>query len=120
MDRLIEARLNPVFASDVEKFGRDATRDLLWYLSSELNRLDFQYWNLAQLAIGILALWLVVKLPDAARGKWGIVAMLAIVLFLTVVITPGARAGTAGAPDLGSVLVPPPLLVALALTGAGR
>jgi hypothetical protein len=88
VDRLVEAKPNPVFASDIERFGRDATHDLLWYLSSELNRLDFQYWNVAQLAVGILALWLVVRLPDAARVKWGIVSMLGIVLFLTVAITP--------------------------------
>lgn len=89
IDRLLEAQPHPTFAADIEKLGHDATRDLLRYLSSELNRLYFQYWNLAQLAIGILALWLVVKLPGADRPKWGIVAMLGIVLFLTVLITPG-------------------------------
>jgi hypothetical protein len=30
----------------------------------------------------------VVKLPDGNKAKWGIVAMLGIVLFLTAVITP--------------------------------
>ena len=53
-----------------------------------MNRLYFQYWNLAQLAVGILALWLVVKLPAASGPKWGIVSMLAIALFLTFLITP--------------------------------
>ena len=53
-----------------------------------MNRLYFQYWNLAQLAIGILALWLIVRIPAANRQKWEVVAMLAIVLFLTVLITP--------------------------------
>jgi hypothetical protein len=88
IDRLLEARPNPIFAADIEKVGHDATRELLRYLSSELNRLYFQYWNLAQLAVGILALWLVVKLPGADKPKWWIVGMLAIVLFLTVLITP--------------------------------
>ena len=88
IDRLLEAQANPAFAADVEKLGHDATRDLLRYLSSELNRLYFQYWHLAELAIGILALWLVVKVPESDRAKWGIVAMLAIVLFLTVLVTP--------------------------------
>src|SRR5213592_4539900 len=69
IDRLLEAKPNPAFAADVEKLGHDATRELLRYLSSELNRLYFQYWNLAQLAIGILALWLAGKLPDAPRAK---------------------------------------------------
>jgi hypothetical protein len=88
IDRLLEAPAHPTFAADIEKLGHDATRDLLRYLSSELNRLYFQYWNIAQLAIGILTLWLVVKLPGADKPKWAIVAMLAIVLFLTVLITP--------------------------------
>ena len=88
IDRLLEDQPNPTFAVEVEKLGHDATRDLLRYLSSELNRLYFQYWNLAQLAVGIVALWLVGKVPGAGRPKWGIVAMLAIVLFLTVLITP--------------------------------
>ena len=88
IDRLLEAKQNGEFAADVDKLGHGETRDLLRYLSSELNRLYFQYWNLAQLAVGILALWLVVKLPGANKPKWAIVAMLGIVLFLTVVITP--------------------------------
>ena len=88
IDRLLEAKPNGEFAADVDKLGHGETRDLLRYLSSELNRLYFQYWNLAQLAVGILALWLVVKLPGANKPKWGIVAMLGIVLFLTAVITP--------------------------------
>jgi hypothetical protein len=88
IDRLLEGRANPVFAADIDKFGRDATREVLRYLSSELNRLYFQLWNVVQLAVGILALWLVVKLPGANKPKWWIVCMLAIVLFLTVLITP--------------------------------
>jgi hypothetical protein len=88
IDRLLKTQPNPKFAADAEKLGPAQTRDLLRYLSSELNRLYFQYWNLAQLAIGILALWLVVKVPEANKAKWGIVAMLGIVLFLTVLITP--------------------------------
>ena len=38
--------------------------------------------------MGILALWLAVKLPGAGKPKWGIVSMLGIVLFLTLLITP--------------------------------
>ena len=88
IDRLLQARPNPVFAADIEKMGHDATRELLRYLSSELNRLYFQYWNVASLAVGILSLWLAVKLPAAEKPKWGIVSMLGIALFLTVLITP--------------------------------
>jgi hypothetical protein len=88
IDRLLEARPNQAFAADIDKLGHDATRELLRYLSSELNRLYFRFWNLAQLAVGVVALWLVVKLPAATKPKWWIVWMLAIVLFLTVLITP--------------------------------
>jgi hypothetical protein len=87
--RLLDAQPNPAFAAYVEKLGHDGTLELLKYLSSELNRLYFQYWNLAQLAIGILTLWLVVKLPRADKPKWQIVAMLGIVIFMTALITPG-------------------------------
>ena len=88
IDRLLQAKANPVFTADIDKLGYDATRELLRYLSSELNRLYFQYWNLAQMAVGVLALWLVVKVPGADKPKWGIVSMLGIVLFLTLLITP--------------------------------
>ena len=88
IDRLLHAQPNARFAADVAKLGHDEARDMLRYLSSELNRLYFQYWNLAQLPIGVLSLWLVGKGGHATKPKWGIVAMLGIVLFLTALITP--------------------------------
>jgi hypothetical protein len=88
IDRLLEAQPNPEFSAAVNKLGKQEARTLLRYLSSELNRLYFQYWNLAQMPIGIFVLWMVVRLPGSQRAKWEIVAMLGIVLFLTVVITP--------------------------------
>jgi len=88
IDRLLQSQPNPRFAADVAKLGHEEARDMLRYLSSELNRLYFQYWNLAQLPIGILSLWLVGRAGPATKPKWGIVAMLGIVLFLTALITP--------------------------------
>ena len=88
IDRLLDAQANPSFSAAINKLGVPEAREVLRYLSSELNRLYFQYWNLAQLAIGIFVLWMVVRLPDSRRAKWEVVAMLGIVLFLTVVITP--------------------------------
>jgi hypothetical protein len=88
IDPLIDAQRNAKFAADIEKLGRDGVHDIMYYYSSELNRLYFQVWNLAQLPLGILTLWLIVKIPGAQRAKWEVVAMLAIVLFLTVLITP--------------------------------
>jgi hypothetical protein len=88
IDPLIDAQPNPKFASDIEKLGRDGVHDIMYYYSSELNRLYFQAWNLAQLPLGILTLWLIVKVPGMQTAKWQVVAMLAIVLFLSFLITP--------------------------------
>ena len=88
IDPLIDAQRNQKFAADIEKLGRESVHDIMYYYSSELNRLYFQAWNLAQLPLGILTLWLIVKIPGAKRVKWEVVAMLAIVLFLTVLVTP--------------------------------
>jgi hypothetical protein len=88
IDRLLAAQPNPAFGTAVNKLGVPEARELMRYLSSELNRLYFQYWNLAQLPIGIFVLWMIVRLPDSQRAKWYVVAMLGIVLVLTVVITP--------------------------------
>ena len=88
INRILQAQPNAKFNADVEKLGHDEVHDLLYFYSSELNRLYFQYWNIAQLAVGIFTLWLVAKLVWAHKAKWGIVAMLGIVLFLTALITP--------------------------------
>ncbi len=88
IDRLLAASPNPSFKADVDTLGPEQSRELLRYLSSELNRLYFQYWNLVELAIGIAVLWLAVKLPEFDQVKWYIVSMLGIVLFLTAAITP--------------------------------
>jgi hypothetical protein len=88
IDRLLQVLPNAKFSADVDKLGHDDTRALLYYFSSELNRLYFQYWNIVQLAIGIFTLWLVVRGPDIPKAKWAIVAMLSIVIFVTVLITP--------------------------------
>ena len=88
IDHIIGAQSNPVFASYIEKLGRDAIHDVMYYYSSELNRLYFQFWNVIQLVVGVLTLWLVVKVPGSRRAKWEVVAMLGIALFLTILITP--------------------------------
>jgi hypothetical protein len=99
VDRLLAARQNPAFALLVDRLGAPQTRDLLRYLSSELNRLYFQSWNVMQIALGALALWLLAgferqdpavtrtetrqssaRARSAARGVW-------LMLLLAVVIT---------------------------------
>jgi hypothetical protein len=48
IDRLLAESPNATFMSLVERIGRSEARDLLRYLSSELNRLYFQMWNVTQ------------------------------------------------------------------------
>lgn len=89
IDRLLTDSPNGVFRHAVDSMTQTPTvRELLRYLSSELNRLYFQYWNLAQLPLGILALWLVSKLPNSRHATWEIAAMLGVVLFLMLGLTP--------------------------------
>src|SRR5262245_7594948 len=83
IDRLLAARANPAFASAVDRLGSPVSRDLLRYLSSELNRLYFQMWNVAQIVLGGIALWLV-----AGRARRGVMAMLAIVVVMLAYLTP--------------------------------
>ena len=91
IDRLLAASSDTVFPSMVQKLGQPAARDLLRYLSSELNWLYFQIWNVAQLVLGIVTLWLVASsrradpLGPAAKG---VIAMLAIVALMLVYLTP--------------------------------
>jgi len=86
IDRLLAARANAAFASAVDRLGAPEGRDLLRYLSSELNRLYFTIWNVAQLVLGGLALWLVDRRGRRIQG--GVAAMLAIVVAMLVYLTP--------------------------------
>lgn len=88
IDRLLDAQPNPVFYDVVQRIGRSEARELMRYLSSELNRLFFQVWGLIQIGVGILTLWLVVPLEKSSKAKWMIVAMLSITLLFAVLITP--------------------------------
>ena len=75
------------------QLGQPAARDLLRYLSSELNRLYFQLWNGAQLAFGAVVLWLLVRSRRqhpiyAGRAGRAVAAMLVIVVAMAVWLTP--------------------------------
>ena len=77
VDRLLAGSPSAAFAAMVQTLGQPAAREMLRYLSSELNRLYFQMWNVAQVAAGVLVLWLTAgspiqdpayaRLQDAAR-----------------------------------------------------
>lgn len=88
IDRLLESSSVPVFRDAAASLDHPSLRELLRYSSSELNRLYFQLWNLAEIALGLGALYLVRRLPGAKKPVYGIVAMLGVVLFLTAAITP--------------------------------
>jgi hypothetical protein len=88
VDRLLAASSSRIFTSEVERVGRAETRDLLRYLSSELNRLYFRVWNYAQLALGLLILWLIAHGASTARMWWGVFVMVGLVAVATVWLTP--------------------------------
>jgi hypothetical protein len=88
VDRLLARSTNRVFASEVARVGHPETRDLLRYLSSELNRRYFQLWNATEVAIGLLVLWLIAQGSSAARARWGVLGMLGLVALTIVWLTP--------------------------------
>jgi hypothetical protein len=97
IDRLLTGSPNARFPALVQKLGQPQARDLLRYLSSELNRLYFQWWNVAQLVIGALVLWLIAGRRGQDQRQIrssrltpavGVMAMLAIVVLMLVYLTP--------------------------------
>jgi hypothetical protein len=92
IDRLLAQSSNAAFSHAVQQLGQPQARDLLRYLSSELNRLYFQVWNVSQLAIGAFALWLIAGStrpdPRSTRAGRAVVVMLAIVVLMLAWLTP--------------------------------
>ena len=66
---LLSESTNATFSSQVKTIGQPAARELLKYLSSELNRLYFQLWNVLQVVLGLLAVWLLWVPGPAARAR---------------------------------------------------
>jgi hypothetical protein len=96
IDRLLDTSPNVEFHRAAQQLGHTPARDLLRYLSSELNRLYFQVWNVTQLVLGGLALWLLATSPassamrDAQRRRalWGVAAMVGVVVLMLGYLTP--------------------------------
>jgi hypothetical protein len=88
IERLFAARPNAVFTATLEKFGDESAHALIFYFSSELNRLYFQVWGIVQIGVGIFVLWCIVAIPKASKPKWMVVSMLAITLLFAAIITP--------------------------------
>jgi hypothetical protein len=89
IDRLLADSPGGAFSADVQQLGQPQARDLLRYLSSELNRLYFQMWNAAQIVLGLAVLWLIKRRakPFGRTGD-GVLLMLGIVLVMVVWLTP--------------------------------
>jgi hypothetical protein len=93
IDRLLAASPNDHFKSAVALLGQPQARDLLRYLSSELNRLYFQIWNGAQLVFGAVVLWLLLRSPSrdavtSGRAARAVAAMVVIVMAMALWLTP--------------------------------
>jgi hypothetical protein len=68
VDELLAHSENQSFRALVEHLGSGPTRELLRYLSSELNREFFQRWNIVQVLLGAGLLLIVSKRTEAAGG----------------------------------------------------
>jgi hypothetical protein len=69
IDRLLASSPNAAFTRVVQQLGQPQARELLRYLSSELNRLYFQMWNVAQIVLGGMALWLIAGSVTQSAGS---------------------------------------------------
>lgn len=93
IDRLLASSPNAAFARVVHQLGQPQARELLRYLSSELNRLYFQMWNVAQIALGGIALWLIAwsageGAPRNRRAEGLVGLMIATVALMQLWLTP--------------------------------
>jgi hypothetical protein len=88
VDRLLADSTDAGFKEAIERLGPGLGHDLLTYLSSELNRLYLQWWNVLQIPLAGLVLWLLRPLGQGNRAAWFVVGMLAVTVFLTLVLAP--------------------------------
>lgn len=84
VDELLKGSQNAKFSSLVELWGAAPMREVLRYLSSELNREYFQLWNFAQLVLAVLVLWLVAREPGYERLRRALGATLALVVAISL------------------------------------
>ncbi len=113
IDRLLEATPNAAFERGVEVLDGDrpgAAREFLRYLSSELNRLFFVGWGLAETVLGV-ALTALVWNVGPVRLRVAAMALLALTVVLTFAVTPPI-VGIGRALDFVPRDPPPPELAA--------
>jgi hypothetical protein len=91
VDQLLDTLPNPAFADAVADMGSASAREMLRYLSSEVNRSLFGIWGLAQLPLGAGVLWLLWggrpgRHPGSMRSL--ALVMLALAIVLALALTP--------------------------------
>jgi len=88
VDRVLNSP-NPQLTAAVQPLGHDAARVVLRHLASEINRTCFVAYGVAQILLGIALLLLIWR--QTPRDTFAVVlvdVMLALVLILTLAITP--------------------------------
>jgi hypothetical protein len=88
VDELLAGSDNAAFRALVERVGAPPTRELLRYLASELNRVLFSLWNVAQMALAALLLGLSWRWPIERRARQLVLAATLLVAVLLLVFTP--------------------------------
>jgi len=88
VDELLQGSANTHFQQLVQRWGPGSTRELLRYLSSELNREYFQLWNVAQLVLGNAALLLLARRGGHAGARWLLTAATFLVLGVWLTLAP--------------------------------
>jgi hypothetical protein len=88
IDELLAASDNASFRALIERVGAADTRDLLRYLASELNRVLFAGWNVAQAGLGTLALVFAWRARAERSLRRLVLAATLIVAVLLLVLTP--------------------------------
>jgi hypothetical protein len=91
VDALLGTMAPVEFAAQVQALGPAAARQMLRYLSSELNRLYFGLWNVVQLVLGASVLALLWRQQPARRPRLYVLLMLGAVVLMALWLTPSIR-----------------------------
>jgi hypothetical protein len=88
IDRLLADPSNTAFRDAITRIGEGPAHELLGYLASELNRFYLQWWNVAQIVLALVTLWLLRPLGRGNRAGWLVLGMLGVVVFVSFGLTP--------------------------------
>ena len=88
VDELLQSSDNASFRALVEQWGNKPTREVLRYLSSELNREYFQLWNIAQILLGGTAALMLKRDAEHRRARILVVVSLMLSASMLMSLTP--------------------------------